>query len=151
MRNVEDLLHEHASTNPATVGCPNASLIESRLPGFPQPVPLRPRLSQQGSPIIGRLAAFQHAAKYPIRIIAAFIGMPGILIIHPGKNQQLARRMEAKELPVLLKKLGAPPMLVLIAKRAASPIFCAGRVLRGPWSYRVGSLAPQKAPTPTIR
>ena len=77
--------------------------------------------------------------------------MPGILIIHPGKNQQLARRMEAKELPVLLKKLGAPPMLVLIAKRAASPIFCAGRVLRGPWSYRVGSLAPQKAPTPTIR
>lgn len=117
---------------------------------FPQPVPLRPRLSQQGSPIIGRLAAFQHAAKYPIRIIAAFIGALGILIIHPCKNQQLARRMEAKEQPVLLKKLGAPPMLVLIAKRAALPIFCAGRVLRGPWSYRVGSLAPHKAPTPTI-
>jgi hypothetical protein len=100
---------------------------------FPQPIPFRPRLSQQGSPIIGRLAAFQHAAKYPIRIIAAFIGVPGILIIHPGKKQPLARRMEAREQPVLLKKRGAPPCRYSV--RAGS---CGG------------SLAPHKAPTPTI-
>ena len=45
-RNVEDLLHEYVSTNPATLGRANASLIESRLPRIsltylPPPAPQR--------------------------------------------------------------------------------------------------------------
>lgn len=71
-----------------------------------QALPLGPSLGQQLAPVVRRMAVFQHLAKHPVGIVAAFVGAPGILIVDPREHDQFAGRVVAEEEPVLLDAQG---------------------------------------------
>ncbi|MNL44931.1 hypothetical protein D3C87_1675420 [compost metagenome] len=51
------------------------------------------------------------------------IGAFGVFVVDPGKDNDFAGSVVAKKQAVLLKKLGAEPVLMVRAKRAALPVF----------------------------
>jgi hypothetical protein len=70
----------------------------------------------------GSGTAFRHLAESPAGVVAALVGALGVLMVHPGVDDHLARRVAAEEKPVLLEELGAQPMPVLFAERVALSI-----------------------------
>ena len=86
-------------------------------------------LSQQLIPITGWMTGLQHFAKNTVRIIFAFAGAFGALVIHPGIYDHLALSVVAKENPILLEKLGTEPMFVISTKRVALSVLRPGWIL----------------------
>lgn len=78
------------------------------------------------------MAAFQHFAKHPVRVIATFVGALGVLVVDPSQHDHFAGQVVTKKQAVLLEKLGAKPVFVVAAKGVALPIFGARRVL---WNH----------------
>ena len=61
------------------------------------------------------MPAFQHLAKHPVGVVAAFVGAFGVFVIHPGVDDHLARGVVAEEQLVVLEELGPEPVLVIVA------------------------------------
>ncbi len=76
------------------------------------------------------MAAFQHLAEYPVGVVAALVGALGVLIIDPSEHDHFAGRVVAEEQSVLLEELRPEPVLVIVAERAALPVFRSSRILR---------------------
>ena len=76
------------------------------------------------------MAGFEHFAKYPICVFAAFVSSFGVFTIYPSEHDHLAGSVVAKKQSVLLKKLCKEPALVFVAESVSLSIFCPCRVLR---------------------
>src|SRR5690606_16496412 len=63
----------------------------------------------------------------------------GVLVIDPSEHDHLARRVVAEEQPVLLEEPGPKPVLVLITKGVALPIFGPRRILRDHIERQLGN------------
>ena len=95
-----------------------------------QPICLCFGFVEQGLPIIERMPVSQHLVEYSVRVLTALVRPLGIFIIHPSVDDDFTFRVVAEEQTVLLKKLGAKPMLVCLTEGVALPVLGALRVLR---------------------
>ncbi|KAG0194175.1 hypothetical protein DFQ28_001312 [Apophysomyces sp. BC1034] len=78
----------------------------------------------------GRPLPTREKAPAFLGVIAALVGALGAFVIDPGEHDHPARCAKPEKQPVLLKKLGPKPVLVLIAEGAALAVFRSRRVLR---------------------
>lgn len=63
------------------------------------------------------MSALQHLAEHSVGVIAAFVCPLGILVIHPGIDDDLAKGVTTEEQAILLTELGAQPVLVFVVRR----------------------------------
>ena len=96
------------------------------------------RFDQQLIPVIRWISTFQHLAENPVRVIALFVRALGVLIVDPRKYDHLAWCVVAKKKTVLLKELGAEPVLMLVAQSVALTVLCPCRVLRNDLKRQLG-------------
>ncbi len=76
------------------------------------------------------MAAFQHLAKHPVGVVAAFVGAFRIFVIHPCVDDHLAWGVVAEEQSVLLEELGPEPVLVIVTERPTLAVLRSRRILR---------------------
>src|SRR3972149_5035352 len=89
----------------------------------PQAVRFALRQCKQVLPVVRRMPALQHLLEDSVRIVRTLIGTFRVLVVHPSVHDDPARLMVTEEESVLLKELGAKPVLAVIAKGRALPIF----------------------------
>ena len=65
------------------------------------------------------VTAFQHFVEHPIGVVTALVGALGALVIDPCEHDHLAQCVVTEEKPVLLKKLGSEPVLVIVTEGLA--------------------------------
>lgn len=92
-------------------------------------------LSPQVIPAIRWVTALEHLAEDSVSVLFAVIGALGGFVVDPGVDEDLARKVVAKEQPVLLVELCPAPMGVLSPESVSLAILRACRVL---WNVVLG-------------
>ena len=98
--------------------------------GFLHPLRFFLHLRQEPIPVIRRMPAFQHLAKHPVGVVAAFVGAFGVFVIHPSVDNHLARGVVPEEQSVLLEELGPEPVLVIVTSRPTLAVLRSRRIVR---------------------
>ncbi len=72
----------------------------------------------------------EHTREDRVGIRLAAVGPLGVLVVHPGEDDDLGPGVVAEVEPVLLEELGPAPMDVCAAERVALTVDGGGRVMR---------------------
>ena len=75
------------------------------------------------------MSARKHFAKHLVSVIAALIGALSVFVINPRQDDYLAWAVVPKEQPILLKELGAEPVLMFLAPSTTLSVLGLARVL----------------------